>query len=213
MAPTYLSPAGCAVLSTPVANGLAQEMRTKKTKRWSSLEQFVRNCRGIWEKVGCRHAKKYKEAADPRLAELWAHLKWFRDWRRAVYSRHTSAIFPRKARKKQFLSRETYFDLRLTITGFSEFCEFYLPTLPPGACLRASRLSQDPVGAAQPPRRPPPATPPLTADHGPPTQSGCSTCTAQREGRIRLLTRRACCKRRRGCTCNSPGRSGRMALG
>ena len=70
------------MLSTPVANGLAQEMRTKKTKRWSSLEQFVRNCRGIWEKVGCRYAKKYKEAADPRLADCdgqnpmhWAYVE------------------------------------------------------------------------------------------------------------------------------------------
>ena len=137
-----------AVLSLEVANGLQQKMKTKGTQRWSSLEQYVRNCRRIWQRVGCRYAPRYTSAVDPRLQELRDSLNWFRDWRRAVYSQPTGVAFPRAARKKQFLSRETYYDLRLTIDSFTEFCEHYLPMLPPGRSLVPSRLSQDPVGAA-----------------------------------------------------------------
>lgn len=199
-----------AVLSLEVANGLQQKMKTKGTQRWSSLEQYVRNCRRIWQRVGCRYAPRYTSAVDPRLQELRDSLNWFRDWRRAVYSQPTGVAFPRAARKKQFLSRETYYDLRLTIDSFTEFCEHYLPMLPPGRSLVPSRLSQDPVGAAH---LPPRVSPSAAHRPRPHAQSGTSTCSGPRAGRISRPTRRGCCRPRAGSYCSSSAPSGRTAPG
>ena len=134
------------VMSEAVSNHLKTLVRNKNEK-WSSTQQLVQHTARIFKHVGSGYAKIYTSADDPRLQELKDSLRWFYDWRHSVFSQKVTKTFMKGDRAKQFLSWESWYDLNLTVLGFCECLEHYLPMAPPGAGIRCCRLSQDPCEA------------------------------------------------------------------
>jgi hypothetical protein len=137
-------------LATDVmSEAVADHLKTlrEKNEKWSSTEQFVRNTATVFKHVGSGYAAIYTSAADPRLAELRESLDWFYDWRHGVMSQPVTSTFAKEDRSRQFLSRETWYDLNLTVMGFVELLEHYLPEAPTGCGIKGCWLSQDPCEA------------------------------------------------------------------
>ena len=95
---------------------------------------------------------------DPKLRKLRAFAAWFEDWHADLTRRFDTAADVHD----NFISMLCYFDLRLAVHGFLEFCNYYLappepsPTAPPSSCPgddddRPATAATATVMAAEPP--------------------------------------------------------------
>eukprot|EP01049_Picozoa_sp_SAG25_P005944 SAG25_NODE_426_length_8161_cov_2.532250_2_plen_285_part_00 len=133
-------------LATQVlSDAVATHIEKRGGAEYRALGKFVRACSTIWKLVGDGSAAVYYAADDARLQELLGQLTFFYEWRHYVFSQQVGAGgLTQDGRNKNFLSRESWYDLNLTVQGFVELCEFYLPTAPQGCGIKNCRLSQDP---------------------------------------------------------------------